>query len=254
MLSLKSVITLPDHTSVLACFDGEQEIILRVAASVSAVEFVKDFEVSDILRLREAIGITGAEQTSEEMRKAAENFATEMLLPALADSEGCSIECDASDSDIALVHYFYTITNLGRISGRLDLRKTQRQGELIAALATEINRLKNDIDKMKADMKDLEATGVYMRNVLPYLVDNIYTSIGLLLSTPVLVYSVPATVLSFSSSSGIPLSPSTPTPSSRPPSKRRHHMSVVNPNRRLSSSRKRTKGLEFSDDDDDDGD
>lgn len=39
---------------VVACFHGSSDI--RVAASVAAEEFSKDFTMDDILQLREAIG------------------------------------------------------------------------------------------------------------------------------------------------------------------------------------------------------
>ncbi|KAF4738450.1 hypothetical protein FOZ62_010887, partial [Perkinsus olseni] len=211
--TLRSVVIFPDGPSVLACFHGSSSV--RLAVSVSGEEFLKDFTTDDVLLLRAAIGITGSEESTAQRQEAAKSFCGELLFPALADANRCSVRVEGSDTRIAVVEVEYAISDLGHIKGELRIDRAPRQGEVVVALAAETSRLQNDVKELKAD----EGTHGSLHS-----------------STP------PATPLS------------TPLGRRSPANRKRHGMSVVNPNRRLINPRKRSKGLDFDDDDDDDDD
>ncbi|KAF4697276.1 hypothetical protein FOZ63_013089 [Perkinsus olseni] len=212
--TLRSVVIFPDGPSVVACFQGSSSV--RLAASVSGEEFLKDFTTDDVLLLRATIGITGSEESAAQRQEAAKSFCGELLFPALANTNRCSVRVEGSVTRSAVVEVEYAISDLGHIKGELRLNRAPRQGEVVAALAAETSRLQTDVKELKAE----EATHGSLNS-----------------STP-----VPATPLS------------TPLGKRSPANRKRHSMSVVNPNRRLLNPRKRSKGLDFDDDDDDDDD
>ncbi|KAF4701027.1 hypothetical protein FOZ62_016582 [Perkinsus olseni] len=178
--------------------------------NVSGEEFLKDFTTDDVLLLRAAIGITGSEGSAAQRQEAAKSFCGELLFPALAEASRCSVRVEGSDTRSAVVEVEYAISDLGHIKGELRIDRAPRQGEVVAAIAAETSRLQTDVKQLKAE-------------------ERTHGSLGS--STP-----VPATPLS------------TPLGKRSPADRKRHSMSVVNPNRRLINPRKRSKGLDFDDD------